>query len=652
MYENPQMSLDLIAHICTASKDIDVSDCIMPYIDLVVEMGDKLAGQTFKNDNFLSDCIDAGFDLQNKLLDDVSANLKVAVAGGYSAGKSSLLNALTGIGNMLPTGIDPVSMVNTYLNCSSSNQRLVVRGENIRKDIVLLNKDVLACVQHSSKSKVYVASVLNKILLDVPVSEDLNGITFIDTPGYNNSSAVTKGNSETDADKALNAIRQADAVFWCIDSEAGTIPSTDIDMLKRIEEALEDAPVVIFFTKMDKKRPEMDKIMELAKKTCEKELPRMPLDIYGVSCADGNVEVISLSKSSNWGSLFKRIRQDVGPTDYLKLKSLDLRALIDTEARYSDEWHQTYEERRLQSIKDKGENQKMYQDEKEYTENTKKWLREVIKDNYNELMECANNRLACFTDALDMWGEAIDRELEWNSASGIFSNTEYLMSQREASYKKHEKYCRKDLSYTYWSEEDRDNICNRVDEALDRMLEEVKRLKESEEDNYKNLVANKKTEENLVAVLKEYKPKLLQELKICYENCKRIIQEHNSKLQGIESDEDVDIFSAIYGDNWKRFLVCFSNGVDLEKTNLEGYTPLTLACKTGNNEMVKFFIQHEVDLSRRDANGNNALETAVINHYKDICELLIKADNTLASVSRPLVDLAQQNTFVDWVSKI
>ena len=49
MYENPQMALDLIAHICTASKDIDVSDCFSPYQELVLEMRDKLEGQTFQN---------------------------------------------------------------------------------------------------------------------------------------------------------------------------------------------------------------------------------------------------------------------------------------------------------------------------------------------------------------------------------------------------------------------------------------------------------------------------------------------------------------------------------------------------------------------------------------------------------------------------
>lgn len=649
MYENPQMALDLIAHICTASKDIDVSDCFFPYEDLVREMSDKLEGQSFLNEDFLSDCLWAGKILQYKLLDDVSANLKIAVAGGYSAGKSSLLNALTEVENMLPTGIEPVSMVNTYLNCSSNNQQLVVHGENMRNDRILLNKDVLACVQHASKSKVYVASVLNKILLDIPVSKELEGITFIDTPGYNNSNDVTKGSSQTDSEKALNAIKQADAVFWCIDSEAGTIPSTDLDMLKRIEDTREDAPpFVLFFTKMDKKRPEMDKIMELAQKTCEKELSKKPLDIFGVSCAEGKPEMISLSKN-DLGGLMERIQRDVGPTDYYELKASELRILINNEIKASRNKCGKIEEDRLKSINDKGDLQKKYQNIKDENEKIESSIRDMLIDSYNEIMEVADNRLNALNTAMEGWGKALDREMEWNNKSGIFSDTSSLQKRLEKAYDSYWKLSDPDLGYRYYSNEDRVEQCNEIYEVLDDRLNNISSSRKSEEEFYNDLVQRKKTEETLIAILTKYKPKLLRSLKDCYEECRQRIQKHNAYLQEIRQDDDTDVFSSIYGDNWKRFLTCFSNGVQLDKFNEGGYTPLTLACKMGNNEMVKFFIEHEVDLSQRDANGYNSLETAVINHYKDICELLIKADNSLVSASKSLVELAKQNKFINWI---
>lgn len=68
--------------------------------------------------------------------------------------------------------------------------------------------------------------------------------------------------------------------------------------------------------------------------------------------------------------------------------------------------------------------------------------------------------------------------------------------------------------------------------------------------------------------------------------------------------------------------------------------------------MVKFFINHEVDLTLKDKRGYNALETAAIYHYQDICELLMEADNSLISNSRSLVEMSQKNYFTKWVSQL
>ena len=257
MFENPQMALDLIAHICTASRDLDVDHCFDDYGTVLVELENKIKEKNYTlfKEDLLPSCKGVANYLILSLLTDVSANLKIAVAGGFSAGKSSLLNALTGIGSLLPTGIEPMSMVKTNLNCSTSCNNLVVRGENIKGDVVLLNKDVLACVQHASTSKVYVASVLKRIIIDVPTPKAsyLNGVTFIDTPGYDNSHDTNKENQTKDIDTALAAINEADVLFWCIDIEKGTIPDNDLRMLKQIQQANEAIPIILFFTKMDKK---------------------------------------------------------------------------------------------------------------------------------------------------------------------------------------------------------------------------------------------------------------------------------------------------------------------------------------------------------------------------------------------------------------
>lgn len=70
-------------------------------------------------------------------------------------------------------------------------------------------------------------------------------------------------------------------------------------------------------------------------------------------------------------------------------------------------------------------------------------------------------------------------------------------------------------------------------------------------------------------------------------------------LQNIKEEEETDVFSAIANDNMNRFLDCFSSGVDLTKCNSQGYSPLTYVAKNSNNAMMKFLIDHEVDLSLR-----------------------------------------------------
>ena len=123
----------------------------------------------------------------------------------------------------------------------------------------------------------------------------------------------------------------------------------------------------------------------------------------------------------------------------------------------------------------------------------------------------------------------------------------------------------------------------------------------------------------------------------------------------VEHVENTDIFSAIASDNYRRFLACFSKGVDLTICNKEGYNPITYATRYGNNEMIRFFIEKStsngIDLSIKDKNGNNALETAAIYHYEDICRMLIKHDKELLNKSRSLVELAKNDYFVKWISQ-
>ena len=290
----------------------------------------------------------------------LSSSIKIAVAGGFSAGKSSLLNSLTQIGNMLPTGVEPVSVVNTYLNCQSDIQKPIIRGKNLKDEFVQLNEEVLACIQHSSKSKTYVAPVLDRIIINIPSEKYLNGITFVDTPGYNNSTS----SAESDQDKAIKAMKECDAIFWCVDIEAGTLTKNDLKILKEII----DKPIVIFYTKMDKKSIEqVKKIVHDSEKVWLKEFgqTQMPVSIMAISCV--NKQKYS-SNHITFRDIIENIKKQCGFTNLLTRYKKEVEELFDKELEASTNALEDYEEQRKEQIKDKNEWYELYRDNKEYAQ--------------------------------------------------------------------------------------------------------------------------------------------------------------------------------------------------------------------------------------------------------------------------------------------
>lgn len=642
-YENPQMALNLIAHICTATEDLDVSPCFEKVCSKLDEMKKDLQDYGLENPNLLRSCLYEIVDLEDKMLSMLSSTLKIAVAGGYSAGKSSLLNDITGVGDLLPTGIDPVSLVNTYLNCKHSGTNLVIRGENLRNKLVLLNEEVLACIQHSSKSKTYIATVLNKIVIDTPAQQYLDGVTFVDTPGYNNSS----NSQESDRNKAVSAMNECEAIFWCIDIEGGTITKDDIDILKQVD----DKPIVILYTKMDKKpKGEVKKIVEDTERICLNEFgkEKMPLAVMAVSCR----EKTSYSTTGlSWQKVIEMIKGKCGETDLLGKCISNIMGLFDREIDASNKAVKELEDERRDAIKYRDDAYENYRIIKETNKDLKKRIADIFYDNYEEIMKAADKRGELCQDLIEGWSESLDREVEWSKKAGFFKNVSSLAGQCEKSIAKFNRLIATDISYNYWDEEYRKSLFGGICETLDENLEKFGEIKDNADENYQNLIKIKKNEEECAKCLRTYERSIHHLLSEAYGECTKLVSAHQAKLQKIEKTQDNDVFSAISGDNYERFLSCFSNGVDLTVCNGEGYSPITWAVRSGNNEMVKFFIDHEVDLSVKDGRGFNSLETAVMQHYQDMCELLMDADNTLLSKSQPLQELADRNDFKKWISK-
>lgn len=204
--------------------------------------------------------------------------------------------------------------------------------------------------------------------------------------------------------------------------------------------------------------------------------------------------------------------------------------------------------------------------------------------------------------------------------------------------------------FQFWNTESRKNDLDLIREAYEHYDSADEDDQDSLKEDYDNIVASKETISIYKSFLQKKKQEIVRVFTTCCENAIKKNEKRLRALQNIKEEEETDVFSAIANDNMNRFLDCFSNGVDLTICNSQGYSPLTYVAKNSNNAMMRFLIDHEVDLSLKDKNGYNALETAAIYHCQDICELLINADKGLLMESQSLTKLAANDRFENWIS--
>lgn len=683
-YQKTQTVLDLISHICTSGMELSVRDEFSSCYNILSQLEEDYSKRnpTETDNSFVDDSISVltencanPFAMMPVFLDHsgFSDAINVAVGGGYSSGKSSFLNNITEIGAVLPTGIEPVSMINTYISFSDKVTKLIVSGKNCKGRIVKLNREVLGCIQHSSKSKIYVSSVLDELYIKVPVSkerEHLKGLAFIDTPGYNNSDNANKENGKKDIDTAIDALQYSDALFWCIDAEAGTISQRDIEMLNQLIDYNDgNYPFVIVFNKMDKKpNNELVKILRSADKLCKSKLKIQPIDIIGFSSI-GESAIYSLKTKKKaftrggvmkiLASIFNQMKYGFSNTRSVSFWTNYLADCFDQEIADCTEKLADLEKERKELAKKKadafsasatsnGETFSFVNDHLPKVE-------DVIITSYDDIINSRDGLRDLYNRAMNGWSKALDREDEWAEKTGFFSDASDLQRQSNNAVNEYNRIIKAANenfeNFEYWDTESRKEDLDLIREAYEYYdLDDDDNTLDSLEEDYDNIVASKETISNYKRFLQKKKQEIVRVFTTCCENAIKKNEKRLRALQNIKEEEETDVFSAIANDNMNRFLDCFSNGVDLTKCNSQGYSPLTYVAKNSNNAMMKFLIDHEVDLSLKDKNGYNALETGAIYHCQDICDLLIRADKGLVAESQSLTKLAANDRFEKWIS--
>lgn len=162
----------------------------------------------------------------------------VAVAGGFSAGKSAFISSLFSDDTLqLPSSIEPTTAIPTYVFNNEENEPNSLIGVSKNGGTVHLNeidRKIYGKLTHEfiQEFKFPLKEVMPYMFLTTKLNHQ--NLCFIDTPGYNPVS-VQGISTEHDTEVAKNYTKNAEALIWLVGADAnGTIPQSDIDFIQKL----------------------------------------------------------------------------------------------------------------------------------------------------------------------------------------------------------------------------------------------------------------------------------------------------------------------------------------------------------------------------------------------------------------------------------
>lgn len=684
IYENPSVTLDLIAKICAAQPSNSQEDFYSRYRSVTDRLKDSTKqsknnsswndstandsnsssdylicllkksenASLLFNRNFSKDYQEALNEVVQLLEQRQSTNyIHVVLAGGFSSGKSSFLNRLVKNANLLPTGTQPISVVKTYLYCNAKNKKVTVEGVNLKNVLVELPTNVLQAIQHANSSNVHLASVLEKLLIQIKSSE-LDGLCFIDTPGYNNSISANVSNGKTDKDTATEAFAEGDVLFWLIDIDKGTAISDDIEMLAQFK----GKPKVIIFNKADKKGyQESKKIVEEAYHLLPKYFDMNEIiDILAFSSLDN--KILYSRHHTGLPGLLSDIRKRSHKSSPLNRAKQNIHNLFQSEI--------CEQEEKIKQISDrirllKGEKDTAYRNQNRHQSDNK----ELIID-LKDAIKVQKGLYTSFNLVVDAF-IGLCKETRWYSDKVIEINNskwnthdeinEKCRNLRTATNERDKKVGSIFKKTPYKEDRFLDNLVNNLVHALNqgssKPSDHYQKLKELDNALLQERLQREALKDLLVRASEVYEAAIDAGIKY-------YLQKQSSTSLCI-TDKVVNIFDAIEQRDFNGFLCSFQDGVDLSMCNKQGFTPLTYAVHHGNVAMVKFFLDHNADCAGLDKRGYNALHTAIQVGSKHICEMLLQHNSMLCTIpahlpngqTQSIQDLLNQSNFTQWAQQ-
>ena len=200
----------------------------------------------------------------------------VAFGGGFSAGKSSLINALL-VKRLLVTEVDPTTSLPTYLLHGDED---AIHALNLFGHRIHLSEEEFLSLTHDEVERY--GSNVSRLLHSAIISRrdfPWQHLALIDTPGYTKHEDK-RHSARTDEHIARTQLNSAQAIVWVIDARQGCITEEDINFLASLRP---DIPRLFALSRADQKPAEdIDAIVAGIRTTLEtRNLPF--IDVVAVS---------------------------------------------------------------------------------------------------------------------------------------------------------------------------------------------------------------------------------------------------------------------------------------------------------------------------------------------------------------------------------
>lgn len=172
----------------------------------------------------------------------------IAVAGGFSAGKSEFISSLFKNKKMkLPSGVLPTTAIPVYAMNGKQEALLGCSQMGGVVDLFKIDRSIQEKLSHNFLSEF--GFNLKNIMPYMFLTTEMpyKHLCFIDTPGYNPAKNQESYSNE-DFQTASDFVSNAHALLWLVGAGAGTMPKSDLEFLEKFAE---DKDVYIIINKAD-----------------------------------------------------------------------------------------------------------------------------------------------------------------------------------------------------------------------------------------------------------------------------------------------------------------------------------------------------------------------------------------------------------------